>query len=129
MAISIDDKNEEFFSELGRKTATLACENNGKTAKLKSLNSSDFELIKTSSEGKYKNVYTRIYTNSTGRVNCKISEREKVKVVFKRRKLKIGDLVDESFKGSCVLRVYQVYVGLTPNSPGGGRFCPPPGFP
>ena len=30
--------------------------------------------------------------------------------MFKRRKLKIGDLVD-SFKGSCILRVYQVYAG------------------
>ena len=33
--------------------------------------------------------------------------------MFKRRKLKIGDLIDESFKGSCVLRVYQVYVGTS----------------
>ena len=31
--------------------------------------------------------------------------------MFKRRKLKIGDLIDGSFKGSCVIRVYQVYVG------------------
>ena len=30
--------------------------------------------------------------------------------MFKKRKLKIGDLADESFKGSCVLKVYQVYV-------------------
>ena len=37
MAISINDENEEFFSELGCKIATLACENKGKTAKLKSL--------------------------------------------------------------------------------------------
>ena len=29
----------------------------------------------------------------------------------KEKKLKIGDLVDELFKGSCILRVYQVYVG------------------
>ena len=48
--------------------------------------------------------------NSSGRVTCKISESKKVKDVFKRRKLKIGDLIDESFKGSCVLRVYQVYI-------------------
>ena len=33
--------------------------------------------------------------------------------MFKRRKLKIGDLIDESFKGSCVLRVYQVYIGAS----------------
>ena len=80
--------------------------------KLKSLKPSDLELtIKTTVNGKYKNVYARIYTNSTGKVNCEISERKKVKGVFKRRKLKIGDLVDESFRVSCVLRVYQVYIG------------------
>ena len=113
LAISVNDENEEFFSELGRKIATLACENKSKTAKLKSLKPSDLELIKTTANGKYKNVYARIHTNSTGRVTCKLSERKKVKGVFKTRKLKIGDLIDESFKGSCVLRVYQVYVGTS----------------
>ena len=44
-------------------------------------------------------------------VNCKISERKEVIGVFKRSKLRINDLVDESFKGSCVLTVYRVYVG------------------
>ena len=111
MAISINDENEEFFSELGCKIATLVCENKGKTTKLKFLKPSDLELIKTSGNGKYKNVYARIYTNSTRKVSCKISECKRVKGVFKRREIKIGDLVDESFKGSCALKVYQVYVG------------------
>ena len=111
LAISVNEENEEFFSELEQRIATLACENKGKIAKLKSLKPSDLELIKSSANGKHKNVYARIYTNSTGRVTCKLSERKKVKGVFKRRKLKIGDLVDESFKGSCIIRAYQVYVG------------------
>ena len=67
--------------------------------------------VKTTTNGKHKNVYARIYKNSSGRVTCKLSECKKVKGVFKRRKLKINDLIDESFKGFCVLRVYQVYVG------------------
>ena len=113
LAISANDENEKFFSELGSKIATLACENKGKTAKLKSLKPSDLELIKTTANGKYKNVYARIYTNSTARVICKLSKRKKVKGVIERRKLKIGDLIDESFKGFCVLRVYQVYVGTS----------------
>ena len=50
-------------------------------------------------------------SKTTGKVSCKISERKKVKGVFKTRKLKIGDLVDESFEGFCVIRVYQVCVG------------------
>ena len=37
LAISINDENEEFFSELDQRIATLACENKSKTAKLKSL--------------------------------------------------------------------------------------------
>ena len=89
LAISVNDENEEFFSELGQKIATLACENKGKTAKLKSLKPSDLELIKTTANGKYKNVYARIYTSkTTGKVGCKISERKKVKGVFKRKKIK-----------------------------------------
>ena len=111
LAISVNNENKEFFSELGPKIATLACENESKTTKLRSLKPSDLELIKTSSDGKYKNVYARIYTNGSGRVNCRISECKKVKGVFKRRAIKISDLVDESFKGPCILRVYQVYVG------------------
>ena len=36
---------------------------------------------------------------------------QEVKDVFKRRKIKIDDLVDTSFKGFCIVRVYQVYIG------------------
>ena len=98
LAISINDENEEFFSELEQRIATLACENKSKTAKLKSLKPSDLELIKPTANAMYENVYARIYTNSSGRVNCQLSECKKVKGVFKRRKLKFGDLVDESFR-------------------------------
>ena len=38
LAISVNDENEEFFSELKQRIATLACENKIKTTKLKSLN-------------------------------------------------------------------------------------------
>ena len=46
LAISVNDENEEFFSALEQRIA-IACENNSKTAKLKSLKPSDLELIKT----------------------------------------------------------------------------------
>ena len=49
--------------------------------KLKSIKPLDFELIKTTGNGKYNNVYARIYTNSSGRITCKISEcKRKLKV-------------------------------------------------
>ena len=37
LAISINDENEEFFSELGCRIATLECENKGYTPKLRFL--------------------------------------------------------------------------------------------
>ena len=74
---------------------------------------SDFELIKTTANDKYKNVYAKIYTSCSGRVTCKLSERKKVKGMFKRRAINIGDLVDESFKGSCIIKVYQVFAGTS----------------
>ena len=37
LVISVNDENEEFFTELGHKIATLACEDKDKTTKLKSL--------------------------------------------------------------------------------------------
>ena len=37
LAISVNDENEEFFSELGERIATLAFKNKCKTTKLKSL--------------------------------------------------------------------------------------------
>ena len=88
LEISTDDENEEFFSELGQRIAKLACENNAKFLRLKSLKPADLELI--------KNMYPRIYTSkTTGKVSCKLSERKKDKGVFKRREMKIDDLVDE----------------------------------
>ena len=83
LAISVNDENEEFFSKLGCKIATLVCESQDKIWKLKSLEPSDLQLIKTTVNGKYMNVYTRIYANSTGRVTCKLSEHRKVKVCSK----------------------------------------------
>ena len=65
LAISVNDENKEFFRELGQRIAELACENKSKTPKLKSLKPSDLELIKTTANGKYKNVYARIYTKSS----------------------------------------------------------------
>ena len=83
----------------------------GCTTKLKSLKPSDLELIKTSGNGKYKNVYARIYTTSSESIRCRLSKRKKVKRAFKRKPIKISDLVDESFRGFCIVKVYQVYVG------------------
>ena len=56
-------------------------------------------------------MYARIYTSKSGKVNCNLSERKEVNGVYKRKRTDVNELVDESFKGSCVLRMYRVYIG------------------
>ena len=75
----------------------------------KPFKASDFELVKTS--GKYKNVYARIYTSKSGKVECKLSERIKAGGTYKRKRIDINELIDETFKGFCVVRIYRAYVG------------------
>ena len=109
LGIGIDDENEEFFTKLGERMTELAYEQKSKCPK--SFKGSDLELVNTTASGKYKNVYARIYTSKSGKVNCNLSERKEVNGVYKRKRLDLIELVDETFKGSCVLRIYRVYTG------------------
>ena len=111
LGIRVDDDNEEFFESLGERIAKLSCNFRG-YPKLK-LKPSDLELIKPNSDGKYRNVYAKIYTNNVGKVKIPVSETIKVDGKFQRKRIDIDELVDESFKGTCVIRVYRVYVGLS----------------
>ena len=44
-------------------------------------------------------------------MNCNLSECKEVNGVYRREKIDVNELVDELFKGYCVLRIYRVYVG------------------
>ena len=44
-------------------------------------------------------------------MNCNLSESKGVDGVYKRKRTDVNELVDELFKGSCVLWIYRVYVG------------------
>ena len=105
----MDDENEEFFESLGERIAELSC--NFKTSPKLKLKSSDQELIKANADGKYKSVCPKIYTNKAGKAKMPVSKRIKVEGKFKRKRIDIDELVDESFKGTCVIRVYRVYIG------------------
>ena len=101
---------EEFFNDLreviANETCRLVPRVNGKK-----LNPDSFELVKLGKHG--QNVYTKIYTRASGKAKCKISE-----LVDKRRvSIPLEDLVDENFEGSCILRLYQAYVGSTKSIP------------
>ena len=65
----------------------------------------DFELIKDSKVE--RSVYTKIYTRKSGKVECRISLKSP------KNTIPIGELVDENFEGSCILRLYHAYLGST----------------
>ena len=112
LGIRLDDENEGFFEDLEKRIRELSCGfKNYSKIKLKP---TDLELIKPNSNGRYKNVYAKIYTKA-GKPKIPISERIKVEGEFKRRRIDINELVDESFEGTCVIRIYRVYVGSLAN--------------
>ena len=101
LGIRVDDENEGFFEDLEKRIRELSC--NFKTY----LKPTDLELIKSNLNGRYKNVYAKIYTKA----KVLVSERIKVEGKFKRRRIDINELVDELFEGICIIRVYRVYAG------------------
>ena len=52
-------------------------------------------------------VYGKIYTKSNGKVKCRIS------LNSIKNLISIEKLVDDSFTGSCILKLYQCYIGET----------------
>ena len=66
----------------------------------------NFELVKETKSGN-KVVYGKIYTKSNGKVKCRIS------LNSIKNLISIEKLVDESFTGSCILKLYQCYIGET----------------
>ena len=92
LAIRIDYKNEEFFTKLGERMAELVYEQKGKIQK--SFKPSDLELVKTTGNGKYKNVYARIYMNKSGKVNCNLPECKEIDSIYKRKRIDVNKLID-----------------------------------
>ena len=92
LLITCSPTNEYFFRELSKVFAKESC----KILKDKSIKPEDFELIKDNRSG--RSVYAKIYSKKSGKVKCRISQG-------------VEELVDEKFEGSCILRIYQAYVG------------------
>ena len=66
----------------------------------------NFELVKETKSGS-KVVYGKIYTMSNGKVKCRISLNSIKNLIG------IEKLVDDSFTGSCILKLYHCCVGET----------------
>ena len=111
LSINCDESLEKFFESLqdviANETCRLAPRGNGKK-----LSPDSFDLVKSGKHG--CNVYAKIYTRASGRVKCKVSGLvEMADESRKRVPLPLDELINESFEGSCILRLYHAYVGST----------------
>ena len=108
LSINCDESLEEFFNNLREVIASETCRLvprvNGKR-----LSPDSFELVKSGKHG--QNVYAKIYTRASGKAKCKVSGL--VDESKKRVSIPLEELIDESFKGSCILKLCQAYVGST----------------
>ena len=99
LSITCDPTDESFFRELNKVIAEESC----KILKDESIKPDDFKLIRDNRSG--RSVYAKIYSKRSGKVKCRISQGSYKNVIG------VEELVDEKFEGSCILRIYQAYVG------------------
>ena len=65
----------------------------------------NFDLVKDSKSG--RSAYVKIYSRKSGKANCRIS------LGSPKNTINIEELVDENFEGSCIVKLYHAYLGLT----------------
>ena len=99
LAINCTGDNESFFRKLHSVLANQSC----KILKDHIVTPEDFKLVKEIKYGRY--VFVKIYCRKSGKANCRISKGSYKNLI------EIDELVDENFRGSCMLKVYQAYIG------------------
>ena len=99
--INCTGDNESFFRKLNLALANQSC----KILKDHTITPENFELVK---EKKYGcSIFTKIYLEKSGKAKCRVSKGSYKNLT------EIDELVDENFSGSCILKVYQSYIGLS----------------
>ena len=99
LAINCTGDNESFFEKLNSALANQSC----KILKDRTVTPENFELVK---ENKYGcSIFAKIYLRKSGKTRCRISRGSYKNLI------QIDELVDENFRGSCILKVYQAYIG------------------
>ena len=99
LVINCTGASESFLRKLNSALANQSY----KILKDHTVTPENFELVK---ENKYGcSVFTKIYCNKSGKTKCRISEGSYQNLI------EIDELIDENFKASCILKVYQAYVG------------------
>ena len=98
LAINCTGDNESFFRKLNSVLASQSC----RILKDRTVNPEDFELVK---ENKYGcSVFAKIYRSKCGKAKFRIPKGSYKNLI------EIDELVDENFRGSCILRIYQAYI-------------------
>ena len=101
LVINCIGDNESFFRKLNSVLANQSC----KILKDHTVTPENFELVK---ENKYGcSVFAKIYLRKSGKTRCRISSGSHKNLI------EIDELVDENFRGSCMLKIYQAYIGLS----------------
>ena len=99
LVINCTGDSESFFRKLNSVLANQSC----KILKDHTVTSENFELVK---ENKYGcSVFAKIYLWKSGKTRCRISRGSHKNLI------EIDELVDENFRGSCILKIYQAYIG------------------
>ena len=99
LIINCKGDNESFFRRLNSVLANQPC----KILKDHTVTPENFKLLK---ENKYGcSVFAKIYLRKSGKTRCRISRGSHKNLI------EIDELVDENFRGSCILKIYQAYIG------------------
>ena len=99
LAINCTGDNESFFRKLNSVLANQSC----KILKDHTATPENFELVKKNKYG--CSIFAKIYLRKSGKVRCRISRGSHKNLI------EINELVDENFRGSCILKIYQAYIG------------------
>ena len=102
LVINCTGDNESFFRELNSALANQSC----KILKDHTITLENFELVK---ENKYRcSIFAKIYLKKSGKAKCRVKSKGSYENL-----IEIDELVDENFSRSCILKVYQSYIGLS----------------
>ena len=99
LVINCTGDNESFFRKLNSALANQSY----KILKDHTVTPENFELVK---ENKYGcSVFEKIYLKKSAKAKCRVSKGSYKNLI------EIDELTDENFRGSCILKIYQAYIG------------------
>ena len=99
--INCTGDNESFFRKLNSALANQSCE----ILKDHTVTPENFELVKENKYGCSVFAKLKIYSNKSGKTKFGISKGSYKNLI------EMDELINENFKGSCILKVYQAYIG------------------